>query len=321
MSDPKYAVIIPNWNGEEFIERCLGSVMSAAHDLDRLGGGPMEWIVTDDASEDLSPQVIQERYPGVRLVRFKRNRGFARSVNMAMEMSRADWVFLLNNDLVLSTDCLSRLDETRRSFKESTELFSIGAQTLDWSTRETNHGGQNAIWRDSMIVQQSFQSEAVASSDFIQAGACLINRLRFLELGGFSRIYHPGYWEDYDLAFQARRRGWLNLYEPRAIAWHLGQGSMRRLLGDYGLSMVRKRNQLLFQWLNIMDRRMLLIHLLSLPPLVFAGDHRKGECGWGRALLEALPHLRAVFSIRRDRRGQSGQVSERELLRPPSGTA
>jgi GT2 family glycosyltransferase len=312
--EPQFAVIMPNWNGEAFIERCLGSAMSAARGLTRQGVDQLEWIITDDASEDASPAIIQDRFPAVRLIRFQRNRGFARSVNLAMETCRAEWVFLLNNDLVLSTDCLSRLVDTLQSHSGGGELFSIGAQTLDWSTREPNHGGQNAAWKGGMIIQQAFQADKAKPSDFVQAGACLVNRRKFLEMGGFSRIYHPGYWEDYDLSFQALRRGWVNLYEPRAIAWHCGRGSMRRLLGDWGLSMVMKRNQLLFQWSNILERRMLLTHLLSLPGTILLGDHETGECGWGRALLEALPRLKDVFRLRRSRRDGAGLTAEREIL-------
>ena len=170
--------------------------------------------------------------------------------------------------------------------------------------------------RGGLIRQEAFAAEEAAPTDFFQAGACLINRQKFLELGGFPDIYHPGYWEDYDLAWQAHRRGWASLYEPRAIAYHWGKGSMRRLLGDWGVSLVIRRNHLLFTWANLEDFGLLARHLLGLPRLILSEAPREGEAGWDRALWAALGRLPRVMRLRRERRSSSSPVpvADREIL-------
>ncbi len=301
----RFAVLIPNWNGEVFIERCLGSLLAALRRAG-LGTGPagVEILVTDDASQDRSPEMIAA-FPGVRLLRFKKNVGFGQAVNRGMKALRAEWIFLLNNDLALQVDFCERLisilDETGRQ-RPADRIFAIGAQTRDWESQAANHGGQRAAWRNGLIVQEPFDAVEACPTDFFQAGACLINREKFLALGGFADIYHPGYWEDYDLAWQALRRGWVNLYEPRAVAYHWGQGSMRRLLGEYGLSLVLRRNHLLFVWACAPNMRDLAVHLLSLPRLIWSDCPANGAASWGRAWLAAMARVGSVLKLRRQRK-------------------
>jgi len=304
-----YGVLIPNWNGEAYIERALGSVLAAA----RRTGRVMEVVVVDDASTDRSPELIEKSFPGVRLIRLAQNVGFGRAVGIGMAALAAEWVFLLNNDLALQSDFCERLIATLGQH-DPEGLFAIGAQTRDWASQAPNHSGQRAAWREGLIVQEPFDSPETRPTDFFQAGACLVNRARFLKLGGFASIYHPGYWEDYDLAWQARRRGWVNLYEPLAVAYHWGQGSMRRRYGEWGVSLLVRRNHLLFVWANLSDPWLLARHFLALPGQVLRQTTREGEAGWGRALLAALGRLPAALRLRRKRLAERDGLPAAELL-------
>ncbi len=306
--NPIYSLLIANWNGEAYIERCLGSVLAAV----RRAGVEMEVVVVDDASADRSPDLIATGFPKVRLIRLERNVGFGAAVGRGMAELDADWVFLLNNDLALRVDFCERLIRTLNQ-QDAENVFVIGALTLDWETQEPNHGGQLARWRAGMIVQEPFDAGRAEPADFVQAGACLLNRAKFLNLGGFADIYHPGYWEDYDLAWQARRAGWLNLHEPRAVAYHRGKGSMRELLGPWGLSLVLGRNHLLFNWANLRDAGMIARHLLALPRWVLTDPLRPSEASRGRALWAALGRLPRLLRLRRRRAALQGP-SDRELL-------
>jgi GT2 family glycosyltransferase len=299
-NQPTLAAIVANWNGEAFIERCLASLLAAVRRL----GRPVEPIVYDDASEDRSPDIVEGGFPGVRLIRGQPNLGYGAAVNRAMAATDADWVFLLNNDLAPATDFCERLLATLGEHT-GPPLLAIGARTRDWETGAINHGGQRAAWRGGMMIQEPFETDTAAPADFFQAGACLIDRRKFLALGGFSPLFAPGYWEDYDLAWQARGRGWGVVYEPRAVAWHLGKGSMRRRLGPDGVSLTLRRNHLLFNWLNLRGPSRIAAHLLCLPTLIAADRPARGQAGWGRAWAAAVARLPAVLAERRRRGGPS----------------
>jgi GT2 family glycosyltransferase len=67
---PKVTVIIVNWNGERFLDRCLSALLAQTVE-------PHEIILVDNASSDGSLDLVR-RFPSVRLLAQDRNLGFAR---------------------------------------------------------------------------------------------------------------------------------------------------------------------------------------------------------------------------------------------------
>ena len=60
---PAVSVVIPSYNARATIERCLASVLAQ-----ELEGGFEVWLV--DSSDDGTGELVEERFPGVNLVRF-----------------------------------------------------------------------------------------------------------------------------------------------------------------------------------------------------------------------------------------------------------
>lgn len=310
----EFAVLVANWNGADVIERCLRSIRSASR-----GVGGVEAIVTDDASSDDSPLRIATDFPDFRLLRLEKNVGFGAAVNEGMRAARAPWVFLLNNDLVLEPDCLARLAKARDAALARAgegRVFAVGARTVDWETSAPNHGGMRAAWDRAWIAQRPFEADILSPAHFVQGGACLVDRAKFLAMGGFHPIFHPGYWEDYDLSYHALRRGWTNWYEPRAVVRHWGARSMSAALGERRGRVVL-RNHLLFNWLNLHDRRLTDRHLLGLGGLALrsrAADGTPLATRFGPVLGDALRLLPRALETRRARMAEDLPTTDREIL-------
>ena len=85
-------MVIVNWNGERFIERCLLALLAQTV-------APHEIILVDNASSDASLDIVR-RFPSVRLLAQNKNLGFARGNNLAIEVADAEseWIALLNPD-------------------------------------------------------------------------------------------------------------------------------------------------------------------------------------------------------------------------------
>jgi GT2 family glycosyltransferase len=96
------AVVIPNFNGEAFIADTLAAV--AAQTV-----APAEVVVLDNASTDNSVELIERRFPDVRVVRLDRNRGFAGGANAGVRATSAPLVAVLNSDARPHADWLERL--------------------------------------------------------------------------------------------------------------------------------------------------------------------------------------------------------------------
>ena len=98
----KVTVVIPNWNGMQWLSGCLGSLYK--QDL-----SDFKIVVIDNGSTDCSVQFVRSHYPGTEIVELPRNVGFAKAVNIGIEKSTTPYIALLNNDTIVYSDWLSTL--------------------------------------------------------------------------------------------------------------------------------------------------------------------------------------------------------------------
>ena len=74
----------------------------------------------------------------------------------------------------------------------------------------------------------AFEHRFTRSVDYGSAACLLVRADLFAEVGGFDPIYSPAYYEDVDLCFKLRERGFTTVYEPRSRVVHLRGGESPR---------------------------------------------------------------------------------------------
>jgi GT2 family glycosyltransferase len=217
------AVVIPNWNGREWLRRCLDSV--AAQTLT-----PAEVVVVDNGSTDGSLELLAERGSEVRTIELGRNTGFAFAVNRGIEAVGAELVALVNNDVVLEPDWLERMTATLTAHPEAA---SVASKMVDMDDPGVLYDAGDFLRRDGACEQRGRFERDDGSYDrpgeafSACAGAGLYRREAVLAAGGFDERYFA-YLEDVDLGLRLRLRGWTCRYEP-AVAHHVGGGSSAQL--------------------------------------------------------------------------------------------
>ncbi|HLX69108.1 MAG TPA: glycosyltransferase family 2 protein [Verrucomicrobiae bacterium] len=97
------SIIIVSWNARDYLKQCLESLTPAVCRY------PMEIIVVDNASSDGSPELVENSFPRVRLIRNSTNLGFARGNNLGIRSSGGRYLCLVNSDIKVLPDCISRL--------------------------------------------------------------------------------------------------------------------------------------------------------------------------------------------------------------------
>ena len=124
---PTVSVCIANYNGEELLADCIGSV------LEQLGiaQGSVEIIVHDDASTDDSVAWLRRHHPHVELLASEENVGFCVSNNRMVAHARGEFVLLLNNDAALFPDALASLLAAAR---EHSAPSILTLPQYDWET-------------------------------------------------------------------------------------------------------------------------------------------------------------------------------------------
>lgn len=102
-ASPLITVCVANYNGEQLLPDCIDSVL--AQDV----AATVEILVHDDASTDASLELLQTRYPQVRVIASSINVGFCISNNRMVDAADGDYILLLNNDAALAPRALSAL--------------------------------------------------------------------------------------------------------------------------------------------------------------------------------------------------------------------
>lgn len=100
---PLITVVIPCYNGEKYIPRCLESIRRQS--FDRL-----EVLLINDGSSDHSVEVAS-RYEGVTVVSNDTNRGLAYTRNRGIELARGKYIHFLDVDDRVSSDYYARMAE------------------------------------------------------------------------------------------------------------------------------------------------------------------------------------------------------------------
>lgn len=84
------SVVIPTFDRASVLPRALDSVV-------RQTRSPAEVIVVDDGSTDDTAELVERRFPSVRLLR-QVNRGVSAARNRGIEASESEWIALLDSD-------------------------------------------------------------------------------------------------------------------------------------------------------------------------------------------------------------------------------
>ena len=114
----KSTIVIPNYNGMEYLEKCLVSLMADTEDY------PARILVVDNGSVDRSAEAA-EKMAGVEVIRMGKNTGFCTAVNAGIKVSDTPYVILLNNDLTVEKGFVRAMEE---ALDRNQKAFSAGAQ-------------------------------------------------------------------------------------------------------------------------------------------------------------------------------------------------
>ena len=84
------SVIIPTYNRAHLLPRCLDSVLAQDYP-------PSEVIVVDDGSTDSTLSLLQDSYPGIRVIP-QQNKGVSAARNAGIGAAESDWLAFLDSD-------------------------------------------------------------------------------------------------------------------------------------------------------------------------------------------------------------------------------
>lgn len=241
-----FSVIIPNYNGENFLKDCITSIESC-----RYPKAAFEIIIVDNGSSDGSVALIKKLSSRIRLIPLNCNTGFVNAVNAGAAAAKAEFLVFLNNDMRVSPEWLSAFDAAISDM----EADCVTGKILSWDARRVDFV-EGLLLFDGHALQKNQGMPASAVSDhtmrqtFIACGGNMaIRRSLFLELGGFDPSFFA-YTEDVDLSWRLNASGRKIIFSPDAVVYHYHQGTSTGL-GIYNRGFLYERNAFLNLYKNI----------------------------------------------------------------------
>lgn len=214
------SVVIPNYNGIQFIKGCLDSLIALEDTVE------YEIIVVDNGSDDGSRELVEKNYKDVKVISLDKNYGFCKAVNVGIQKAQAPFVILLNNDTKVLDGFVEALYEC---IAGNEKLFSVSPMMIQAKKPELIDdagdfycalGWAYAKGKDKPVgrYEKSYPITAACG------GASIYRKQIFEQIGYFDEA-HFAYLEDIDVGYRARIYGYENYYEPKAKVYHEGSGA------------------------------------------------------------------------------------------------
>lgn len=207
---PYISVIVPVYNGRDFLTKCLDALFSSSY-------RDFEVLVVNDCSTDDSPEIAADK--GARVISTSRRSGPGAARNLAAERAVGEILMFVDADVVVKSDTLERIASRFKDQPGISALFG----SYDDEPAEKNFLSQYKNLQHHFVHQHS---NSDASTFWSGLGA--MRRAVFLQHHGFDhkKFSEPSI-EDIDLGSRLRVAGQAILLDRDIQAKHLKKWTVR----------------------------------------------------------------------------------------------
>ena len=259
----KIAVVILNWNGAKLLEQFLPSVVAFSEEA--------TIYVADNASTDASIQVIQTRFPSVKIIQNSGNFGFAKGYNEALQLVEEPFYALVNSDIEVTENWLVPIIEM---FENESETAIIQPKILDFKKKtHFEYAGAAGGFIDKFgypfcrgRIFETIEEDKNQYNDeipiFWASGACFFIRKEvFRKLNGFDPDFFA-HQEEIDLCWRAFNMNYKAKYTSESVVYHVGGATLNE--SNPKKTFLNFRNSLLMLTKNLPTNKLVPILLFRL---------------------------------------------------------
>lgn len=232
----KVSVVIVNWNVRDLLQQTLTTLYK------NTKGVAFETIVVDNGSTDGSPELVQEKWKKVKLIKLRKNMGFAAANNKGFAKAKGKYILLLNSDTIVTKTTLTGMVRfldthpdagcvgakhlnTDKSLQRSVDNFP--SLLNDFLSYTELHRlpiflpllkNKYAWWSDHDVVREV---------DWVNGACMMVQKKIIREIGGLDEGFFI-YAEELDWCYRMKEKGWKVYFTPKAEIIHLGGQAMNR---------------------------------------------------------------------------------------------
>lgn len=223
INDPLVSVVIANYNGKQFLSRCLETVFNSTYKN-------IEVIVVDNGSVDNSLPETKAKFNDTRLklIALEKNFGPAYARNRGIEIAQGKYIAFLDNDTETEKDWIEKpvqvMEEDEKIGVCQCKLLLLkDPQKLDYVGDYLSQFGflvQKATANEIDKGQYDSNFEILSA----KSAAMIVRKELIDKTGGFDEDYFI-YVEETDLCWRGWLAGYKAIFVPESRVYHLFGGS------------------------------------------------------------------------------------------------
>ena len=184
----------------------------------------MEVIMVDNASKNQEADIIAKRFPQVKVLKSKRNLGFAGGNNLGIQAAQGKYLFLINNDTFFKDFNVQALIDRMES---SPDIGIVCPKIrFAWGNKSIQFAGYSKL---STVTVRNYaigfneddhgQYDIANSTPYAHGAAMFIRRDAIKKVGLMPECYFL-YYEELDWSMMFARAGYQLWYEPKCTIYH-----------------------------------------------------------------------------------------------------
>ena len=255
------AVVIPYYNGGNYIERALNSIKKQTEKPDEI-------IVVDDGSEDEHKKILEQLRSKYEFTSYsKENGGQGSARNFGVEKAKSDYICLLDQDDFFLNN---HIHDLKSNIPEDTSMFGCVYGDLYEADGAANIVALNVSNEYSVQPKRNI-NEMIARDMFILPSAALISKAAYLDISGFDPQF-TGY-EDDDFFLRLFRKGYELKWIKKAVTVWCIHSASTSYSSKMSLSRLKYIKKLILMFPDNESRGIYYFRDLILPrfwPLIFS---------------------------------------------------
>ncbi|MCX7919852.1 MAG: glycosyltransferase family 2 protein [bacterium] len=229
-TSPFVSIIIASYKGESVIAQCLTSLLESDYKNYQI-------IFVNNGCIDRTREIVAEQFPQVVIIDSPVNLGFAGGYNLGMKyaIDKSEILILLNDDVTVTPLWLT---EYVQCFQRDTLVGIVGCKMLYPDKKTVQHAGgimypNGRTWHRGNGELDNGQWDTTDEPDYVTGASFAIRRELIERLGYLDEDYKPGYFEETELCFRAKKLGYKVVYLPSAVAYHYESYSTGKASSDF----------------------------------------------------------------------------------------
>lgn len=271
-SEMDLSIVIVNYNTALYLKSCLRTLTLYTDNLN------YEIIVVDNFSPERDIEKLSKDFPRVKFIFSEENNGFGAGCNIGARNAAGRYILFVNPDVIFMDNInfllFSYLEKNSNVALISPVYLEEDGKIEFTDGRfpgyfiELSEAFDHFISKVLNIFFKKKEPERVYPFEvnWVMGSYMMVRSEIFHETGGFDEHFFL-YYEDIDLQFRIKSKGFKIMYHPGALLKHVKRSSVRTFSGEnlYYYHMMRSKLIYMYKHFSFFKRNVIkLIHILGL---------------------------------------------------------